>query len=63
MDSKKISQYKNMIVKLELLVKQKNQLDFTIKKLKQNIDEFESNHLGHELDKILDEFKKNGYIE
>lgn len=50
----KQEKYNNMINKLNLLKKQKYKLEFEIKKLKEYIDEFETNNLSIE-------FKKNYY--
>lgn len=44
MDEKK-NKYDNMIIELELLEQEKKKLEFRIKRLKENIDEFETNHL------------------
>jgi hypothetical protein len=41
----KNKKYNGMIKKLELLEKQHKQLEFKIKRLKESIDEFETNHL------------------
>lgn len=48
MDEKK-NKYDNMIIRLELLEEQKKKLEFKIKRLKEYIDEFETNHLFLEL--------------
>lgn len=58
MDKEKIIKYKNMIGKLESLVKEKKKLDFTIKRLKENIDEFETNHLSFTIENIIKQEKK-----
>lgn len=44
MDEKK-NKHDNMIIELELLEQEKKKLEFRIKRLKENIDEFETNHL------------------
>ena len=49
----KIFKYKNLIENLNLLVDEKNKLEFNIKKLKEKIDEYETNNLL-----LLDEFDK-----
>ena len=49
----KIFKYKNLIENLNLLVDEKNKLEFNIKKLKEKIDEYETNNLL-----LLDEFNK-----
>ena len=44
MDEKK-NKYDNMIIELKLLEQKKKNLEFRIKRLRENIDEFETNHL------------------
>ena len=41
----KINQYNKLVKQLELLKIEKSKIDFNIKKLKEIIDEFETNHL------------------
>lgn len=57
MDQKK-NMYESMIIKLELLEKQKKKLEFEIKLLKEHIDEYETNHLFNKL-KIIKIFEEN----
>ena len=51
----KKNKYNDMVEKLELLQNQKKNLEFRIKRLKENIDEFETNHLYDTMDKIIKE--------
>ncbi len=51
--TEKIFKYKNLIENLNLMVDEKNKLEFNIKKLKEKIDEYETNNLL-----LLDEFDK-----
>ena len=55
MDKKNKNKYNDMIEKLELLQNQKKNLEFRIKRLIENIDEFETNHLYDSIDKIIKE--------
>ena len=55
MDKKKKVKYNDMIKKLELLQEQQIKLDFRIKRLKETIDEFETNHLFNGIDKTIKE--------
>lgn len=50
----KILKYKNLINNLDMLIQEKNKLDFNIKILKEKIDEYESNNLflSNEFNKI-----------
>lgn len=45
MNNQKVLKYKNMLGKLDNLIEEKKKLDFRINKLKENINEFEANHL------------------
>ena len=49
----------NNIIKLKLLQDQKKKLEFRIKRLKENIDEFETIHLFDNVDKMIN--NQNNY--
>ena len=49
----KTNRYNKLVQQLDLLKQEKNKIDFNIQKLKEIIDEFETNHLDLNLNKKL----------
>lgn len=57
--SQKNIKYKEMLEKLEILNKQKSQLEFSINRLKENICEYETNNFIYSNDKKIFSNKSN----